>query len=158
MQHHLRRSRAGEQPETFHRPDSPEWLEAKRIGDAGESAVADIFRAMGFAVAPDESLSVDLLAFGKIEVKTDRLASTTGRVACEIAHRGRASGIASTTARTVAYIIGSEILVISTDVLRELVDDLPDVPAGEHATIRLVPIEEFRSRAIALSWPTGGGR
>lgn len=138
------------------RPDRPEWIAAKRIGTAGEHDVADVLRQIGLVVQELQEHSADLEIGGRIEVKTDRVALRTGRVAVEVLYQGRPSGVRTTTANTWAFVLDNgEILLVAIGRLRDAIAILPDRPAGEAATIRLLPLTTLRKLAMSVR---GGGR
>lgn len=71
-----------------------------------------------------EKLVHDILSGGlRIEVKTDRMAHTTGNLAVEYKCRGKWSGISTTQADWWAFVLchNSHILMIRTDMLKVLV-------------------------------------
>jgi hypothetical protein len=136
------------------RPDRPEWTAANAIGDAGEQAVAALFRKIGMAVEKMTDRCADLQVAGKIEVKTDRQALRTGNIAVEILHHGRPSGINTTCADAWAFVLTTgEVVLVKTDALRNAIARLPDMRAGEDATIRLLPLADLRLLAVSV-----GGR
>ena len=104
------------------RADSPEWLRAKAKGDRAELSVAEWFRGRGYLVAKTVGAeSFDLLLQAHVEVKHDRRATQTGRIAVEIRHRGQASGLLSTSATWWAIVVGDEAFLMKTDTLRRCV-------------------------------------
>lgn len=139
--------------------DSPAWIKAKACGDLAELAVSELFSRMGFAVSREAGpeagpASFDLLATARIEVKNDAHAARTGRVAVEVSHRGKPSGLSVTTAHLWAFIVGPVAFFVPTRVLRRLVADLPDVNAAESNLVRLVPIHALlNAGAMKLRLP-----
>ena len=104
------------------RPDSPEWREAKSLGDDGERLVGEHFARLGWEVPQSIGrVFYDLLLIGRVEVKTDRRFAETGNVAVEVSFRGEMSGIVTTTATWLAYVLADEVVVIRASVLREAV-------------------------------------
>lgn len=136
--------------------DRPAWTAANAIGMGGERAVADLLRGVGLAVTKIEDRCADMEISGRIEVKVDRCALTSGSVAVEVSYRGRPSGIHATCATCWAFCIGDSITLISAARLRAAVEWLADRPAGEGATIRLLPLAELRR--LGVSVPMRGGR
>lgn len=133
----------------MNRPDSRECLAAKSRGDAAEMAVAEWFTARGYLVAKTlGAASFDLLLQAHVEVKHDRLAEQTGRVAVEIRHRGQPSGLVTTGASWWATVIGREAMLLKTDILRRCVlnGHYPTRFGGgsKAAELVLVPIAEIR--------------
>lgn len=132
-------------------PDRPEWTEANGIGMAGEQAVAAIFQKIGIAVAKTPDRCADLAIAGKIEVKHDRKAHTSGFVAVEVSYRGNPSGIHATCAGGWAFVLATgEVFLINTHRLRAAVAGLADVPGGERAMVRLLPVGELRRLAVCI--------
>ncbi|MBC7815331.1 MAG: hypothetical protein IAG10_00360 [Planctomycetaceae bacterium] len=130
-------------------PDSPQWLAAKPRGDAAEMAVAEWFTARGYLVAKTiGAASFDLLLQAHVEVKHDRVAEQTGRVAVEIRYRGQPSGLMTTGASWWAIAIGREAMLLKTDTLRRCVlsGHYPTCFGGDRnaAELVLVPINELR--------------
>ena len=134
------------------RPDSQQWRTAKASGDDAELAVAEWFIAKGYSVAKSLGrASYDLLAQCHIEVKHDRLAAQTGRIAVEIGHRGQPSGLLTTQATWWAIVVGREAMLLRTETLRRC------VMSGRYATrqggdrmaseLVLVPIADVRGLA-----------
>ena len=132
------------------RPDSKEWNAAKSFGDDAELAVAEWFIAKGYSVAKSLGrASYDLLAQCHIEVKHDRLAAQTGRIAVEIGHRGQPSGLLTTQATWWAIVVGREAMLLRTETLRRC------VMSGRYATrqggdrmaseLVLVPLADIRA-------------
>ena len=132
------------------RPDSQQWRTAKASGDDAELAVAEWFIAKGYSVAKSLGrASYDLLAQCHIEVKHDRLAAQTGRIAVEIGHRGQPSGLLTTQATWWAIVVGREAMLMRTDTLRRC------VMSGRYATrqggdrmaseLVLVPLADIRA-------------
>jgi hypothetical protein len=143
------------QPSTSSRPDRPEWLASLAIGDAGEAAVANLLKSVGIAVRKSRDFSTDLeIVGGTVEVKRDLKALSTGAVAVEVAYNNRPSGISSSCAGCWAFVLANgEIVMTSTSRLRAAVADLVDRPAGEGATIRLLPLHTLRAIGVSI-----GGR
>jgi hypothetical protein len=88
----------------------------------------------------------------KYEVKSDRMACTTGNVAIEIACNGKPSGVSSTEANFYAYFIvyptmSPTLYLIPTDALKELIIDKKyrRVKGGDgwRSEMVLVPIADF---------------
>jgi hypothetical protein len=117
----------------------------------GERAVADLLIGIGIAARKMEDRCADLAISGKIEVKSDRLALTSGAVAVEVAFRGRASGIMATCATCWAFVVGDCIILVSAASLRAAIAGLADRAAGEGATIRLLPLHTLRSLGVAVA-------
>jgi len=55
----------------------------------------------------------------KIEVKNDIMYETTGNIAFEIKYQGAPSGISTTKAQYLAYVIGNELYICATDSLKD---------------------------------------
>jgi hypothetical protein len=133
------------------RPDRPEWTAANRIGATGERAVADIFRKIGLAVQKMTDRCADLAVTGKIEVKKDCIAHRSGRAAVETSYRNRPSGINAGCADGWAFVLMTgEIILVNAARLRAAVANLPDVPAGEGSTVRLLPLAELRALGVSV--------
>lgn len=134
--------------------DRPEWTAAKTAGDVGEQLAATALRAIGCNVSIADGTRTDpydLTVTASIEVKHDRKASVTGNVAVEIANHGLPSGITTSTATAWCYVVDGEPLLCRTAALRELVSrPYRRVPAGEGATVVLVPLESLRRIARTI--------
>jgi hypothetical protein len=78
--------------------DRPEWIERNGKGIMAERYIADVMTNIGFAVKKMADRRADLAVDGKIEIKRDRIAHRTGRVAVEVAHHNRPSGITTSIA------------------------------------------------------------
>jgi len=140
------------------RPDRPEWLAAKKSGDAGETLVADVLRAIGLAVTRITTPgTADLAISGRIEVKTDRRALTTGNVAIEVSFKGGPSGVMNESAGAWAYVIGENIYLISRVALLALVEQwrITERPCGEGARCVLIPLEELKAVAVVIDGKGG---
>lgn len=136
--------------------DRAAWTRAKRIGDAGELRVALLLKSIGGQVsrAGNRPEPFDLHCTMNVEVKTDRLAKKTGNVAVEVAHHNKPSGLATSTADVWAFVIGADVLLVTTAELRRLVSQTPRrVPAGERGeTIcALVPVDDVRRIAQRIT-------
>jgi hypothetical protein len=131
----------------------PAWTAAKSVGDSGEQLVAHVLKSIGLLVQqiPGDG-NYDLDVTGRIEVKHDRRAASTGNFAIEISHRGRPSGIATSTASCWALLAGNELLLVSTIALRRLADpeNYPRVACGENAVVVLVPVGDIRKISRCL--------
>ncbi len=133
------------------RADSPSWLDAERTGRAGEALAADCLRSLGFEVLQTlgNEPGYDLLAFARIEVKTDRRAAQTGNVAVEFKHNGRPSGLSATSALWWVVVAGGLVLFVPVRVLRDLLDagDYRRVRAGDgsKAECVLLPLATLRT-------------
>lgn len=138
------------------RPDRPAWTRANDIGQSGERAVASLLIGIGIAITKASDLSADLQFAGRIEVKRDMKATTTGAVAIEVEYRSRPSGIFASSAATWAIVVGNTITLISLSRLRVAVVPLQSLAAGESARIKLLPLDQLRR--LGLSIPIGGGR
>jgi len=137
------------------RPDRPEWLATLAIGNAGEVAVANLLKSIGIAVRKSRDFSTDLeFVAGKIEVKNDVKALSSGYAAIETGYRGRPSGVNTSCATTWVYVVGSEIILVALSALRRGVADLPERRGGENATIKLLPLDTLRRIGISVR----GGR
>jgi hypothetical protein len=136
------------------RPDRPEWIRTDTYGRAGEQTVATVLRRMGLPASKMEDRCADLEIFGRIEVKRDGLAMRTGSVAVETTYRGRPSGIMVTCGTSWAFVVGDEIIFVATVQLREAVEWLPDIRAGEGATVRLLPLTELRRIGVSIEGDT----
>ena len=76
------------------RPDSHEWIIAKKAGNAGETIVSECFRRLGSEVMQRLGKGpYDLTASASIEVKRDLIFTRTGKVAVEVAYNNMPSGI-----------------------------------------------------------------
>ena len=107
-------------------------------------------------------LLVKELALGnrKIEVKRDFMVSRTGNLAIELESRGKASGLAITTAEWWAFVLdgpvfnGEVLLFIKTDRLKKIVDkikiDKGTIRGGDNNTseLVLVPVQELASKEL----------
>lgn len=142
--------------------DSPDWLAAKAAGDTAELAVAAWFQTRGFdAFQTLGDAPFDLLLQCRVEVKRDRLAATTGNIAVEVGYRGRSSGIHDSPATYWAFVLDAEVLLITTQALRDLIasSEFPERRAGDgqFAVVKLVPVATLQGhkdvRRIPLSEP-----
>lgn len=131
------------------RPDSPGWTAAKAAGNEGEETVARVLRERGFHVF--RSLGhepIDLRAELTLEVKRDRLSTTTGNVAIEVQFRGEPSGISTSAADFWAIVLDAEVLIFRTPELKSLVQSggYRTIPAGDgrRSVVALVPVEHLR--------------
>ena len=107
-------------------------------------------------------LLVKELALGnrKIEVKRDFMVSRTGNLAIELESRGKASGLAITTAEWWAFVLdgpvfnGEVLLFIKTDRLKKIVDNIKTekgtIRGGDNNTseLVLVPVQELASKEL----------
>ena len=107
-------------------------------------------------------LLVKELALGnrKIEVKRDFMVSRTGNLAIELESRGKASGLAITTAEWWAFVLdgpvfnGEVLLFIKTDRLKKIVDKIKiekgTIRGGDNNTseLVLVPVQELASKEL----------
>lgn len=144
-----------------HRPDSPQWLTAKAVGDRAEIAVAEWFSGRGYAVFKTLGLaSFDLLLQTSVEVKHDRQADRTQHVAVEVECNGQPSGIITTEAAWWAFVIGSRAVIVKTEVLRELirVHSFRRIKAGDSkgAVIALVSLSVLMRTPNVFSVPLTG--
>jgi len=131
------------------RPDSQQWRDAKSLGDVAELAVAEWFIAKGYSVAKSLGrASYDLLVQTHIEVKHDRRAEQSGRLAVELRYRGQPSGLMTTSATWWAIVIGREAMLMRTDTLRRcaLSGQYPMCHGGDGgaAELVLVPVADVR--------------
>ena len=143
------------------RPDSPQWLTAKAVGDRAEIAVAEWFSGRGYAVFKTLGLaSFDLLLQTSVEVKHDRQAERTQHVAVEIECNGKPSGIITTEAAWWAFVIGSRAVIVKTDLLRELirVHGFRRTKSGDNkgSVIALVPLSILMRTPNVFSVPLTG--
>lgn len=144
-----------------HRPDSPQWLTAKAVGDRAEIAVAEWFSGRGYAVFKTLGLaSFDLLLQTSVEVKHDQQAERTQNVAVEVECNGKPSGIITTEAAWWAFVIGSRAVIVKTEVLRELirVHGFRRTKAGDNkgSVIALVSLSVLMQTPNVFSVPLTG--
>lgn len=141
--------------------DSPRstWDRSKSAGTNGEQAVARYFQRRGFQVYQGlDCTAVDLILekpgamAQRVEVKRDNLAARTGRVAIEVAHRGRPSGIFATSADVWALVIGAEAILVPTDKLLALIERgrFARVRGGDFAAAEVVLVPTSDLRGIPL--------
>jgi hypothetical protein len=131
--------------------DRPAWAASKTAGDVGEQLVARCMTALGLPVTSAPTVcNHDLIVNARVEVKTDRIAASTGKVAIEVSHRGHPSGLSTTGAHAWAIVIGPDVYLLPTSRLRGLIERLPDTPAGEAAMVRLLPLGTLQRNAHRL--------
>lgn len=146
------------------RPDSAEWTAAVAVGGRGESQVAKWFKDRGFVVENIGKIDTrrDLLVQAGVEIKTDRVAETSGRVAVEVSYRGHPSGLSISTAGLWCFIIGPMAVAVPTSELRRLVDSPGNrrVQGGDNAlsTLVLLPIESLKAARGVMLLNLEGGR
>lgn len=107
----------------------PDWDIDLSIGKAGERKVLAI---------------ADAWTEGRVEVKTDTRAATTGNLYVEFECKGRASGINTTKADAWAFVVGEVIIIIPTKALRAATSNMRWVAMnrGSHPTRGyLVPLK-----------------
>jgi hypothetical protein len=97
-----------------------------------------------------EKTVADLIAFKKLEVKTDIKAAQTGNVFVEYASRGKPSGISTTEAEWYVFVLSdTQIVFIETGRLKRLsrtyLKSERDVQGGDSNTSHgiLVPVEDL---------------
>ena len=135
--------------------DRPRWIKDNGDGLNAERANAAVFKNIGFLVTKMADRRADLSIVGKIEVKRDRLAHKTGRVAIEIKHHGRPSGLSTSIATTWSIVSRDEIILVETSRLRAAVKALPDTRAGEDAVVRLLPLSDLRRIGVCVAGTEG---
>jgi hypothetical protein len=137
------------------RSDSPSWRAAKGDGDAGELRAVRAWARAGFSayLKPGPNTH-DLLTLATVEVKRDRKAVHTGRVAIEVAYRGRPSGLATSVAKLWQIDTGLEVFILTTARLRELVNGGPFHHTrggdGLRSDLILVPLADLRRSALLV--------
>jgi hypothetical protein len=130
-------------------------LAAKTLGDGGELRAVRAWDAIGFTayIRPGTN-DHDLLAQATIEVKHDRQAQRTGRVAIEVAYRGRPSGLATSAASLWQLDTGAEVFIITTARLRHLANAgaFHHVQGGDGnlSDLILVPLADLRRSALLV--------
>lgn len=144
-----------------HRPDSPQWLTAKAIGDRAEIAVAEWFSGRGYAVFKTLGLAnFDLMLQATVEVKHDLLAPRTQQVAVELEYNGKASGISTSVAFWWAFVVESQAIIIRTESLKELIDrhNFRRVKGGDgqRTLIVLVPLSVLTQTSGVFIVPLAG--
>ncbi|MGC8542239.1 MAG: hypothetical protein ACP5QA_16665 [Phycisphaerae bacterium] len=109
------------------------WRDDLADGHRAERRIAAWYTARGYTVAQSVGYvpSHDLTISAKIEVKWQRAAVHTGRVAVETARDGEPSGLATTGAPWQVHIVADTAYAIRTSTLRALVAGLPLVPMGD---------------------------
>jgi hypothetical protein len=133
------------------RPDSPQWIAAKVVGDRAELALADYFRNLGWnTLRALGRADFDLQLQCDVEVKNDLRASETGNVAIEIAYGNQASGIMTSRATWWAIVAGDECYLCKTDELRRVIVEpaLRRVYAGDGAKSEIVLVSLERLRKV----------
>ena len=135
------------------RNDSPEWIQAKEQGDAGELRAVRVWDRCGFMayIRPGPNAH-DLLAQATVEVKRDLRSLITGHAAIEVAYRGRPSGLVKSEAALWQIDTGAEVFILMTARLREVVNGGPfrHVRGGDRglSDLILVPLAELRRSAL----------
>lgn len=135
------------------------------VGGTGERAVEAWFTDRGFDV---ESVGrtdprCDLHLSLSLEIKTDLAAERTGRVAVEIAHHGRPSGLSTSTAAAWCFVVGETGVMVPTWILRTMVKTggYRRTNGGDYcaSTLVLIPLEALKaaSGAIVIDLSREGG-
>jgi hypothetical protein len=129
--------------------DRAEWIAAKAEGDIAEVAIALWFRGRGWE--PYRTVgetAFDLLLQTSVEVKHDRKAGRSGRVAIETHYHGRPSGLLTSTAGYWAIVVDETAFIVKTDALLRFVqsNEFTELRGGDNqaSTLRLIPVERLR--------------
>lgn len=143
------------------RPDSPQWLTAKAVGDRAEVAVGEWFAGRGYAVFKTLGLaSVDLMLQATVEVKCDLVAARSQHVAVEVEYNGKPSGIRTSQAFWWAFVVESQAIIIRTESLKELVEthNFRRVRGGDgqRTLLMLVPLSELKQARDIFVVPLSG--
>lgn len=134
------------------------WNKTKVDGDNGEKAVAKYCESNGFEATriPGDSnydIQVRHPSTGqqwRVEVKNDQKALETGNVAIEVSHRGKPSGINTTSADWFINIVGNTAYVAKMDELHKHIvgrqhhDHLTAMGDDKLARGYCIPISEYR--------------
>jgi hypothetical protein len=127
----------------------PSWDIDRRVGARGEAQAAS---------------HIDAYAAGRVEVKTDERAATTGNVyveyECRRADGWHASGIATTRADYWTFVVGGLMLTVHTDTLKRITRShycsrRRECTRGSHPTKGvLVPLTDLVAQAVADAVPS----
>jgi hypothetical protein len=124
------------------------WFRDREAGDEAERRLARALSRRGWrALQTVGNDGFDLVLLTTVEVKHDRHAHRTGKLAVEVESRGRPSGILTSTADFWAFVSGDMAVLVPRAVLRRrtLLGAWQERVCGDdnQTVIRLAPIEEI---------------
>jgi hypothetical protein len=124
------------------------WFRDRAEGEAAERRLARALRRGGWrALETVGRDAFDLLLVTTVEVKHDRHAPRTGKVAIEVESRGRPSGIMTSPAEYWALVCGEAAIMVRSGALRArtLNGNWQERVCGDdgQAVVRLAPIDEI---------------